>query len=127
MAKFTGSPPAESLSARAFGTRVRVDVGTTFPDEAVVGVAPFRDTEGRPLYVGTAVLDDRAIPCQVSEHLARCLVRPHRSLLIMCHIQIDPQTLQFKRPTTRKSRQAQPARQVSYGALTGYSLCSSSP
>ncbi|CAE6482087.1 unnamed protein product [Rhizoctonia solani] len=90
MAKFTGSPPVESLSARAFGTRVRVDVGTTFPDEAVVGVAPFRDTEGRPLYVGTAVLDDRAIPCQ-----------------------IDPQMLEVKRPTTRKSRQAQPVRQVS--------------
>ncbi|GAB1518297.1 60S ribosomal protein L11 [Rhizoctonia solani] len=87
MAKFTGSLPVESPSTRAFGTRVRVDVGTTFPDEAVVGVAPFRDTEGRPLYVGTAVLDDSAIPCQ-----------------------IDPQTLQFKRPMTRKSRQAQPAR-----------------
>ncbi|KAF8757757.1 universal ribosomal protein uL5 family [Rhizoctonia solani] len=93
MAKFTGSLPVESPSTRAFGTRVRVDVGTTFPDEAVVGVAPFRDTEGRPLYVGTAVLDDSAIPCQ-----------------------IDPQTLQFKRPMTRKSRQAQPARRVSCGS-----------
>ncbi|CAE6513638.1 unnamed protein product [Rhizoctonia solani] len=89
MAKFTGSPPAENLSARAFGTRVRVDVGTTFPDEAVVGVAPFRDSEGRPLYVGTAILDDGAIPCQ-----------------------IDPQMFAVKRPTTRKSRQAQPVRQV---------------
>ncbi|KDN42837.1 hypothetical protein RSAG8_06591, partial [Rhizoctonia solani AG-8 WAC10335] len=87
MAKFTGSPPAESLSARAFGTRVRVDVGTTFPDEAVVGVAPFRDSEGRPLYVGTAILDDGAIPCQ-----------------------IDPQMFAVKRPTTCKSRQAQPVR-----------------
>ncbi|ELU43654.1 hypothetical protein AG1IA_02340 [Rhizoctonia solani AG-1 IA] len=120
MAKFTGSLPVESPSTRAFGTRVRVDVGTTFPDEAVVGVAPFRDTEGRPLYVGTAVLDDSAIPCQVSEDLATCLVRPHRSLLITSHIQIDPQTLQFKRPMTRKSRQAQPARRVSCGSLTGF-------
>lgn len=85
MAKFTGSPLSDSTWA--FGPRVRVDAGNVFPDEAVVGVAPFRDLEGRPLYVGTAVLDDRAIPCQ-----------------------IDPRALEARRPATRKVRQAEPVR-----------------
>ena len=64
MAKFTGKSPSTD-KAFAFGQRVRVDAGDVFPDEATVGVAPFRDLEGRPLYVGTMILDDGAIPCQV--------------------------------------------------------------
>lgn len=64
MAKFTGKSPSTD-KAFAFGPRVRVDAGDVFPDEATVGVAPFRDLEGRPLYVGTVILDDGAIPCYV--------------------------------------------------------------
>ncbi|KAF8603757.1 hypothetical protein BDV93DRAFT_123836 [Ceratobasidium sp. AG-I] len=82
MAKFTGKSPSAD-KAFAFGQRVRVDAGDVFPDEATVGVAPFRDLEGRPLYVGTMILDDSAIPCQ-----------------------IDPQALmKIKRPATRTARQ----------------------
>lgn len=64
MAKFAGKSPSAD-KAFAFGQRVRVDAGDVFPDETTVGVAPFRDLEGRPLYVGTMILDDSAIPCQV--------------------------------------------------------------
>jgi hypothetical protein len=64
MARFTGKSPSTD-KAFAFGSRVTVNAGDVFPDEATVGVAPFRDLDGRPLYVGTAILDDSAVPCQV--------------------------------------------------------------
>lgn len=71
MAKFTGStsPSPDNVNVFAFGTRVRVDAGAPFPDEAVVGVAPFRNLQGKPLYVGTAVSGDKATPCQVRRHV----------------------------------------------------------
>ncbi|KAG9097118.1 hypothetical protein FS749_007025 [Ceratobasidium sp. UAMH 11750] len=87
MARFTGKSPSTD-KASAFGPRVTIYDGDVFPDETTVGVAPFRDLDGRPLYVGTAILDDSAVPCQISpESLANS-----------------------KRPSTRRTREAHPTR-----------------
>ncbi|KAG8686330.1 hypothetical protein FRC09_014199, partial [Ceratobasidium sp. 395] len=75
MARFTGKSVSTD-KASAFGPRVTVFAGDLFPDETTVGVAPFRDLEGRSLYVGTAIFDDSAVPCQINPEAISSGKRP---------------------------------------------------
>ncbi|KAK0431632.1 ankyrin repeat-containing domain protein [Armillaria borealis] len=69
--------PNEQLNSGS-GFRIPLDSSTTFPSLDHTGLPPCYDTNGDPIYIGSAILRDAVLPCKIGSHLSvSCLVPSH--------------------------------------------------
>ncbi|SJL14313.1 uncharacterized protein ARMOST_17769 [Armillaria ostoyae] len=58
----------EQLNSNS-GFRIPLDSSTTFPAEDLIGPPPCYDTNGAPIYVGSAIFRKSVHPCKIEPHL----------------------------------------------------------
>ncbi len=66
---------SNELSISNSGFRIPLDSSTTFPAEDLMGPPPCHDTDGYPIYIGSAIFKSCVLPCKIVPHLpVPCLV-----------------------------------------------------
>ncbi|KAK0435988.1 hypothetical protein EV421DRAFT_1146278 [Armillaria borealis] len=60
--------PNEQLNLNS-GFRIPLDSSTTFPVENLTGPPPCHDTNGYPVYIGSAIFRRCILPCKIEPHL----------------------------------------------------------
>ncbi|PBK68342.1 hypothetical protein ARMSODRAFT_860347, partial [Armillaria solidipes] len=50
------------------GFRIPLGLSTTFPSEDLTGPAPWYDTNGDPIYIGSTIFRRSVIPCMIEPH-----------------------------------------------------------
>ncbi|KAK0215978.1 hypothetical protein EDD85DRAFT_782324 [Armillaria nabsnona] len=104
-----GLLPNEQLNSNS-GFCIPLDSSTTFPAEDLTGPPPCYDTNGDPIYIGSAIFKRSVLPCKIGPHLSiPCLVPYHnREMAYMGHYDLlpfNPHTMEFVR--------------TSYGSIPG--------
>ncbi|PBK81229.1 hypothetical protein ARMGADRAFT_813254 [Armillaria gallica] len=67
----------EQLNSNS-GFRIPLDLSTTFPAEDLTGTPPCYNTNGDPIYIGSAIFRRSVLPCKIEPHLpVPCLVPFH--------------------------------------------------
>lgn len=64
----TSTPVAQS--APPSGYRVPLTTNATFPDSSLTGHPPCYDTDGSPIFIGSALFDRSVQPCKIGPHLS---------------------------------------------------------